>query len=153
MTTAPFRRLIFEPVDIRAHARALAAKFQVGEDVAWAALQRKLADKGWTDGKWIVTEHEVGNGVTHLAIHRKDHTPDHDWHELQRIKSAIAGPHRWGAELYPDERFLVDMAHQYHLWVLRQGQLFPFGFFDGRMIAEGAAAAYTINIQRRAVVA
>ena len=39
--------------------------------------------------------------------------------------------------LFPAESRLVNMANQYHLWVLdTPGVKFPFGFDEGRVVSE-----------------
>jgi len=72
--------------------------------------------------------------ITHLSIKRNDKKPLHDWRDLQRIKNELAGEDREALELYPSEERVVDMANQYHLWVLPEGMIVPLGFFDGRMV-------------------
>lgn len=71
-----------------------------------------------------------GLSLTWLSIKRRDKEAFHDWRELQQIKNAICGPEREGVELYPAESRLADSANQYHLWVLPEDRMFPFGFWD-----------------------
>lgn len=75
-----------------------------------------------------VTEHEGGG--TYLSIKANDRSPRHDWRHLQRIKNRFCGPEREGCELYPAESRLVDEANQFHLFVLPEGERFPFGFTE-----------------------
>lgn len=76
-------------------------------------------------------EHEIapGLGVIHLSIKRRDRKPIINWNHLQRIKNEIVGPEYEAVELFPAESRLVNLANQYHLWVLsKKGARFPFGF-------------------------
>jgi hypothetical protein len=67
--------------------------------------------------------------LLHLSIKRIDRRPIHDWRELQAIKNLLVSPEAEGIELYPAESRRVDMANQYHLFVLADpGLRFPFGF-------------------------
>jgi hypothetical protein len=83
-------------------------------------------------------------GFIHLSIKRNDRAPVTNWNHLQRIKNELVGPEHEGVELFPAESRLVNMANQYHLWVLNQpGKQFPFGFNDGRNVSnqiEGSRA-------------
>jgi len=97
-----------------------------------------------------VAQDVPGGRVLQLSVKRRDKAPMRDWRNMQRIKnevvSILASPlwpgWAWGrgedceaAELYPAEDRLVDCANQYHLWVLRPGVRFPFGF-DSRAVTE-----------------
>ena len=80
-----------------------------------------------------------GNGADgwfHLSIKRIDQQPVHDWRDLQQIKNDLFGVDREAVELYPRESRVVDTANQYHLWVAPPGYMFPFGFNDGRIVAD-----------------
>ena len=77
--------------------------------------------------------------LTHLSIKRHDRKAMHDWRDLQMIKTVLCGPEREAMEVYPAESRLVDAANQYHLWVLPEGVLLPFGFSDGRLVVESGA--------------
>lgn len=92
--------------------------------------------KGWPSMVW-------------LSIKRRDREPCHDWRDLQRIKSELVGAECEGVELYPAESRNVDMANQYHLWVIKApGVVFPIGFNDGRCIGTPEAAAVVGAKQR-----
>lgn len=146
-----FRPLIYAPPsrdEIERHVATLMARHEVSEATARAALAAKIAAEAYSDGKWIVTKGETPRGMNHLAIHRCDGSVDHDWRELQRIKTAIAGADRWAAELYPPEDQLIDIANQYHLWVLPAGKRFPFGFLEGRRVVDNAAVAVELRERR-----
>lgn len=74
-------------------------------------------------------------GALWLSIKRRDRVWIRDWRELQRIKNEIAGPEREACELYPAESRLVDTSNQFHLWVLPEGQSFPWGYKE-RLVME-----------------
>jgi len=78
---------------------------------------------------------EVNIEVKQLSIKRLDKREVKDWRDFQRIKTELLGPEVEACELYPAESRLVDTANQYHLWCLAPGQWFPFGYFDGRLVA------------------
>lgn len=95
----------------------------------------------WKNSRYTVVVYELENPkATHLSIKRNDRLPVHDWRDLQRIKNEICGKDREGLEIYPSESRLTDTANQYHLFVLPQGMVIPFGFFEGRIVAERESA-------------
>lgn len=51
------------------------------------------------------------------------------WHEMQRIKSDLAGPDATGIEVYPPDREIVDQADMFHIWIVSD---LPFSLFDDR---------------------
>ncbi len=51
------------------------------------------------------------------------------WHEMQRIKTELAGPDATGIEVYPPEREIVDQADMFHIWIVSD---LPFSLFDDR---------------------
>ena len=75
-----------------------------------------------------------GEEVIWLSIKRLDRRPLHDWRDLQRIKNELCGPECEAVELYPSESRLVDTSNQYHLWVIKSGFRFPFGYTDRHLI-------------------
>lgn len=78
-----------------------------------------------------------GVGIIHLSIKRLDKEPITNWNHLQRIKNEIVGPEHEACELFPAESRLVNLANQYHLWVLSDTEArFPFGFNDGRNVQD-----------------
>lgn len=94
----------------------------------------------WKNDKYQVAVHRndgVRPGwqkVIHLSIKRLDKEPIRDWREMQEIKNELVGPENEGVELYPAESRLVDLANQFHLWVLADSKIwFPFGF-DSRHV-------------------
>lgn len=78
---------------------------------------------------------EVPYPMVHLSIKRHSRGTIHDWRDLQRIKQELCGSNCEAVELYPAAAREVDMANQYHLWVLPPGVGFPFGFTDGRLVS------------------
>lgn len=88
------------------------------------------------------------NGLLHLSIHRNDRAAVRDWRHLQAIKNEIAGPEREACELYPAESRLMDEANEYHLWVLPEGERFPFGTAERTIQTPEQVAAF--NAQREA---
>ncbi len=66
-----------------------------------------------------------------LSIKRYDRQPIKDWRDLQAIKNDICGPEAEGLEIYPAESRKVDMANQYHMFVVYDGHV-PFGFNYGK---------------------
>ena len=70
------------------------------------------------------------NGLRHLSIKRNDRKPIRNWQHLQQIKNDICGEESEGAELFPAMSRIADAANQYHIWVLPEGEKFPFGFKD-----------------------
>lgn len=65
--------------------------------------------------------------MTHLSIRRNDRNGRPSWPDTQQIKNALVGAECEGVELYPAESRLVDVADQYHLWVITN-PAFRFGF-------------------------
>lgn len=88
------------------------------------------------------------NGVIHLSIRNNERKPIRDWRHFQRIKNELVGTEREALELYPAESRLVDEANQYHLWVLPTGELFPFGFNEGRFVGDSESATAVGATQR-----
>ena len=73
--------------------------------------------------------------LIHLSIKKIDRSAVHNWSHMQRIKNELVGDEHEAIELYPAESRLVNMANQYHLWVLANKEFsFPFGFAEGRQV-------------------
>lgn len=87
----------------------------------------------------VIPAKENWPALIHLSIKRLDRSPIHDWRELQEIKNAICGVEAEAVELYPAESRRVDSANQYHLWVLLDNLVFPFGF-SNRIVTEESIA-------------
>ena len=69
--------------------------------------------------------------LVHLSIKRLDKEPIHDWRDLQTIKNLICGEDCEAFELYPAESRVVDVANQFHLFVLPPGSTIPCGWMTG----------------------
>lgn len=65
-----------------------------------------------------------------LSIVSIDRSARHDWRDLQRIKNELCGEEREALELFPAESRLVDTNNQYHLFVLPEGAVAPFGYME-----------------------
>ncbi len=66
-----------------------------------------------------------------LSIKRYDRKPIHDWRDFQSIKNQVIGKEHDALEIYPKESRLVDMANQYHLWVIADPKIIlPVGFIQ-----------------------
>lgn len=80
--------------------------------------------------------------MIHLSIKRIDRMPVHDWAHLQLIKNELVGERNEAIELYPAEDRVVNMANQYHLWVMADPEVrFPIGFHEGRRVSEDIATS------------
>ena len=98
-------------------------------------LPRQGGDPGgvlYENSKYSVALREHADCV-HLSIANKDHSPRHDWRDLQRIKNELIGPEAEAVELYPRESRLIDTTNSFHLWAVRDGK-FPIGFDSGRRV-------------------
>jgi len=72
-----------------------------------------------------------GPELIHLSIKRKDGNQTRSWVDLQNIKNSLVGPETEGVELFPAESRKVDLANQYHLWVIKDTEYrFPLGFIE-----------------------
>ena len=85
---------------------------------------------------------DAGPPLIHLSIKRRDRLPiDYNrWRILQRIKDELLGEDVECVELYPRADRLVDTSHQYHLWALPTGFLWPIPSISGesgRCVASG----------------
>ena len=68
--------------------------------------------------------------ITHLEIARRDNLPVHKWYDLLNVKDEVCGEERVAVEVYPARSRLVDAQHAYHLWVLPEGFVLPFGIHE-----------------------
>lgn len=66
--------------------------------------------------------------IDYMSVKRIDKKPIHDWRDLQDMKNELFGKDREAIEIYPAEDRLVDLANQYHLWVMPKGFTIPVGF-------------------------
>jgi hypothetical protein len=87
-------------------------------------------DEVWASRLYNVLVRHLDNGMTHLSVRRQDRAAVRDWRHMQQIKNEICGPEREACELFPAESRLADSANEYHMWVLPEGSVFPFGYED-----------------------
>lgn len=113
-------------------------------DRAWGHVRLLIDDRNqyeiWRNDTYqvaIYNKDEPQPGwpkMIHLSIKRIDREIIRDWRELQEIKNRLIGRENEAVEIFPAESRRVDMANQYHLFVLANPKLrFPFGFMDGYM--------------------
>lgn len=69
--------------------------------------------------------------VEHVTITAKGISADGSggfgWAEKQQIKNELFGENRDAIEIYPKEKYLVDVCDVYHLWVFDKKFEMPFG--------------------------
>lgn len=109
---------------------------RLGEWGAWERLENPhRLKRGWLgevdhvrrNRVFAVLVRDVGKAV-HLAI--SSLTGDRPtWHEMQRIKSELAGPDATGIEVYPPDAEIVDQADMFHIWIVSD---LPFSLHDDR---------------------
>lgn len=134
------------PAEIYDYHRYTVEPFNLSKSKAKRYIQNLKAAKVFISDTYQVEVNvemckPVGFPLTWLSIKRIDREAFHDWRELQSIKNAICGPDAEAVELYPAESRLVDTANQYHLWVLPEGRVWPFGFFGRKVIGESLGEA------------
>lgn len=143
--------------------RAMLIAGQAHDDGGWTPLTREdhlihretgeridieEGIEAWANDIYTVMVRREPEG-THLSFHRKDQEPAVDWRDKQRIKNQICGEDAEGLELFPAEDRVVDMANQFHLWVLPAGIRIPVGFEPGSaMILDTADSAAVGATQR-----
>lgn len=116
----------------------------------WTPFEEIVSRDGarrYQNSRYIVAVYEEHPLFLHLSIkHRLPGVYNYlqDWRDYQRIKNALTGLEAEGMQLYPAESRLVDAANQFHLWVLKQGDI-PLGFRE-RLVSEGDAG---IGVQQR----
>jgi hypothetical protein len=103
-------------------------------DEALAPYRELDSRKGrWYESRWFFAHVIEMNGWLWLSLRRNDRKAIRDWRHMQKIKNALAGPEREGCEIYPAESRLHDTSNQYHIFVLPEGDQFPFGYL-GRSV-------------------
>jgi len=118
----------------------VAAKFKVSMEVAEKLVRHHMQEKVYLSATHQVNVRDAGP-YTHLSIKRIDKEPEHDWRVLQDIKTSLCGPEAEAIELYPAESRVIDMANQFHLWVLKDNRRFPVGWDEGRQVSSAEEAA------------
>jgi hypothetical protein len=66
--------------------------------------------------------------IIQLCVRRRDGAMIWDWRHLQQIKNELVGEELEGVQLFPAETRKVDTSNKWHIWVLRDGTKFPFGW-------------------------
>lgn len=100
-------------------------------DRAWEDYER-----GYSVQSRMINTKQWGN-VEHVTICRiYDDNDVHvatngemviTWAEKMQIKNELFGEDRFAIEIYPKQKFLVDVADVYHLWVFNKDYDSPFG--------------------------
>lgn len=75
-------------------------------------------------------QHPEHPGVDHLIVRRHDGAHIHPgWRALQEIKDRLApdGTERFGLEIFPPRRLVIDNHPLYHVWVMPLGWEPPGG--------------------------
>ena len=130
---------------------------RAGESIS--AVERAMWDIHENDEMWVNDGYIVHlrRGIKpkdwpemiHLSIKRRDKQPIHDWRDLQEIKNQLVGRQHEGVELYPAESRKVDVANQFHIYVMAErGLRFPFGF-TGRHVVDGSGDIEVDNTRQR----
>lgn len=101
---------------------------QVAREEGNPAGDEPLPTRGFSNDHYQCVLREWPDGYTHLSIKRHDRMAARDWRHMMQIKNEVVGPEREAVELFPAESRLVDTANEYHLWVLPEGERFPFGY-------------------------
>jgi hypothetical protein len=140
------------------------ATLMVAENRPWTPFRRCAeADRGgaqrWENSRYTValyppqaTDTPTGwPAIVHLSFKHNANVAITDFRDMQRIKSEMVHPEAMAVQVFPAESQLVDMANQYHLWVMvpeswpdvpegfEWGSAWlPFGFMDGRLVSEKA---------------
>ena len=99
-------------------------------------VEEKGDEKIYINGSYQVNVRELPDGWKWLSFKRYDKEAIHDWREIQEIKNKMCGEEAEAVELYPAESRLVDTSNQFHLFVLPEGEKFPFGYGD-RCVVKG----------------
>lgn len=82
----------------------------------------------WINDIYQVQVRDEGEYI-HLNIRRRDGDVIlRDWRHFQAIKNQLVGDEAEAVELYPAESRLVDTSNKYHLYCIKPGKRFPFGF-------------------------
>jgi hypothetical protein len=132
------------------HAEDLAREEHVPVEVANAALADLDRDEIWLNSRYQVNirrradvdgQVEGWPEMIHLSIKRRDKAPlgPEHYRDFMLIRDELVGPEHEAVELYPRRSREVDVANQYHLWVLADDRIsFPFGFHNRRKVSDTA---------------
>ena len=103
-------------------------------------LWMKEMDRAWKDcergydvcsrmiytKQWGNVEHVTICRITENTINMGGSAPI-GWAEKMMIKNELFGEDRFAIEVYPKQKFLVDVTDTYHLWVFGAKYDMPFG--------------------------
>lgn len=113
-------------------------RFSVPWEVACQMAAQAMAEEMYLNDDFQVTKSAPWNQskrlagfppVVHLSIIRRDGQRIRDWAVLQEIKNSLMGPEHEAVEVFPAKSRLVDMGHNYHLWVFVDKEFrIPFGW-------------------------
>lgn len=116
---------------------ATATKLGIGADGPWENRRELIqarhpnpnAVDGWLNATYSVQlfQHRGHEGVDHLCVRRHDDGTGIPWTDMQRIKDRLAddGTERWGLEVFPPVRAIVDNYNLRHIWVMPPGWVSP----------------------------
>lgn len=98
---------------------------QLGQGTGWFGEM----DKVFSNGKYVVMSRNVNTlwGVVEHVCMRNATSTDIPWREKQRIKNELFGKEKVAVEVFPKESELVDEANMYHIWILPDKTILPFG--------------------------
>ncbi len=142
----PFRRTQLNMPKVKDFIKQCMQDYGVSREEAKRQYNELKSDIIYVNDKYQVNldENPPNNlhpDLVHLSIKRLDKQPIHDWRELQQIKNLICGPECEALELYPAEARVVDVANQFHLFVLPPGKMIPCGWLEGVKSSEGKGGA------------
>ena len=120
----------------------------VDRETAKRVLSQVLDRQIWLsdDGKYKVVKevcyhddpmpmihHEMWDGTIWLSVRIASKgfygdTHLRDWRDFQMIKQDLCGPNKMAVEVYPKQKYCVDTAHVFHLWVLPEDIDLPIGW-------------------------
>lgn len=86
------------------------------------------------DANHMVHTEELKDKCGYISIKRRDKRPLNSWQDVQTIKNRLFGIEREAIQIFPAESRMVNLANQYHLFVMPEDFIIPFGFIDGRRI-------------------
>ena len=138
----PFTEASYNPMEIQLLTEDVMNRFKLTKEQAEVQVKESIMGRVYKNDTYqvLIRDAEVSQGFPEmlwLSIKRLDREPIRDWRDLQKIKNILVGEENEGVELYPAESRLLDLANQFHIWVLKNPQIkFPFGFNDGRNVSD-----------------
>jgi hypothetical protein len=108
--------------------------------MVWVGRDDDPADtrEMWENDVYAAALRRRADGLECITVNRHDLGAVRDWRHLQQIKNEMCGAEREGCEVFPAESRLMDWANQAHIWVLPEGERFPFGVEHRDVRAGGA---------------